>query len=157
MSLKNSQKQKSKICSQHFLSTVKTHILKQTPAKSVKNWRRCYIFSIFTPPLIFGPPVQKILDIQNLKIKNKIPHIDAPYATNRSKIGWKFVEILRYRLSQDFTKTTAAEAKWLLEVHLRSHLTRRVVGTSFQAVILPHISRNTGTISLKHISKWSPL
>ena len=90
---KNSQNQKSKICLQHFLSNVKTHLLKQTRAKSVKNWSRCYRFSIFTPPPILGPPSQNILDIQNLKIKNKIPHIGAPYATNRSKIGSKFAEI----------------------------------------------------------------
>ena len=39
-------------------------------------------------------------------IKNKIPHIGAPYETNRSKIGSKLAELLRFRLSQDVTTTT---------------------------------------------------
>ena len=39
-------------------------------------------------------------------IKNKIPHIGAPYETNRSKIGSKLAELLRFRLSQDVTTRT---------------------------------------------------
>ena len=34
-------------------------------------------------------------------IKNKIPHLGAPYETNRSKIGAKLAELLTFRLSQD--------------------------------------------------------
>ena len=113
---KNPQIRKSKFCSQRFLSIVKTHLLRQTRIKSDKNWRRNSWFSIFIPPPLWGPPSQNIFDFQNLMIKNKIPHLGAPYATNGSKIGWKLAELLRFRLSQDVTRRRTSGTHTVREV-----------------------------------------